>query len=377
MRILFISEIITPFWIELSEAINNTKDNNEMRVAFCSNSIEDRGEHWKRYVSSVPYFVRFENENITEWINIIFNDYKPDVVICGGVYKCFALIVPKACKDRHIFWGYYLEQPNKSNKINAFLKRQVYRLIFRFKSPGFIFAIGDRATDYYNLVSPRNCHVSFLPYYQDLSMNFKYQKNKNSDGKIRFLFSGRLHKRNSIKEMAVSFDMLAKIFPFEFTWCISAYGTEEKILNNILKKNKVLNDSVYFDRDFSTWEDRLRPFKGADVILVPAKHSGWGLVVPEALSLGVPVISTRHVESARFYLEETLNGLFIEAKVDSIFNALVYCLKNKNKLKSMSLNAKKSAEKGDVQYGANRLISTLDYLLAPHNSKNVSGHGVE
>jgi len=197
-----------------------------------------------------------------------------------------------------------------------------------------------------------------FPYYQDLSIARGFEQNIIQTP-IRFLFSGRLIPRNSIKAMTAAFEKLAKTHTGKFTWCISAYGEEEGIIREAMGRSPILAKAVSFDRDFEEWNDRLRPFFNSDVLMVPAVHSGWGLVVPEALASGLPVITTRGVEAARYFVEDMTNGLFVEPDCESIYQAMKYFVDHPESLADMRKNARQAALKGDVRYGAKRFHDLL------------------
>ncbi len=356
MRILFVSGIISPFWLELAEAVEAI-EGFAFRAAFCDLSLRDRGKHWQNSAFSLEkHFVRPQETKLEPWLEQVFDSYKPQVVICGGVRTNFAQLALKLSSKHESIFGYFAEQPNKG----AFfftqnIKKVIYRKTFSSARPRFFLAAGDRAADIYRQWTPSPCNVAVFPYYQDLSKAYNSAQ-KKIDLPIRFLFSGRLIPRNSIREMAAAFERLATERPGQFSWCISAHGPEEHYIRKAAGRTPQLEDALSFDREFDNWNDRLRPFKQADVLVVPAYHSGWGLVVPEALAAGLPVISTPYVEAARYYIEEMVNGLFVEPTANSIFEALKYCVDNFREVEFMAAAAPASAQKGDVQHGAERLV---------------------
>lgn len=222
----------------------------------------------------------------------------------------------------------------------------------------FILGIGRRACDYYKSVTSDNVYIFEFPYYQKL--NF-YKKINNTD-KINFLFSGRLIKRNSIKEIIYAFEKLNLRYQNKFAFIISGYGPEEKHIINAIKRSPRLKEVIKFDRDFLNWNDRLRPFEEADILVVPATHSGWGLVIPEALAYGIPVISTPYVESARYYINEFINGFLIEPTEENLYRCFEFILNNQDIVTKMSIDSIESSKKGSVETGAKRISLIVKYL---------------
>lgn len=352
-RILFVTGIVSPFWVELAAEINRDADFH-FHIAFSLPTLGERGNHWKSFsANSVLYEVIPAAQDAESWLGGVFDTFRPTVAILGGVFSRHARVAAKLCRHHGIPFGYFGEQPNISARFLQRLKLLRYRHELHSKKPDFLLAAGDRATDLYNNLVPPCCKVVFYPYYQDHSASFSIEK-RSFAGPIRFLFSGRLIPRNSIKQLTLAFEELARLREGQFRWCISARGEEESFVRNVLSRCEALHKVTVFDRDFKEWSDRLRPFATSDVLVVPAVHSGWGLVVPEAMAVGLAVIATREVEAARFFVEEMVNGLFVKPEKDSILEALIFCVDHPETVYEMGKNSCKAAVRGDVTVGAER-----------------------
>ena len=357
-RILFVTGIISPFWIELAKAISDFGDL-EFRIAFCDPSLASRGKHWQRPgIDLDRHYTNTNNSDLTTWLWQVYADCKPDVVIAGGIRNNASRVIRQISRNDNVLFGFFGEQPNQSNKLLQQIKLKLYKRELSKAQPDFFLAAGDKAVDIYRTLSPSQCHVAMFPYYQDLSAALEFERN-NIQTPLRFLFSGRLIPRNSIRAMTGAFEKLAETHTGKFTWCISAYGEEEGIIREAISRSPNLEKAVSFDRDFEEWNDRLRPFFNSDVLVVPAVHSGWGLVVPEALAAGLPVITTRGVEAARYFVEDMTNGMFVEPESECIYQALKYCVDHPKTLSNMQKNARQAALKGDVRYGAERFRGLL------------------
>lgn len=395
-RILYINDICAPFWVEFAKAVNMFEDL-EFRVAFCESSLQDRGIHWKHFNNSdaqhycyqAPssknakgrgnglfstiinvFSCRFRllrkvffqvDDEFAAWLNGIYLSYKPDIIIVGGggVINNNSLTAIKLALDRQVILGILAEQPNVAFPLKQLLKKLLYRVVLNIAKPKFFLAVGDRAADFYRNLTSLSCHVAMFPYYQDLTPNFNIHRNKIGTP-VKFLFSGRLLQRFSVKEMTLAFERLAERRPGLFKWCISGHGPEEQFVRAVMCRSKNFAETVSFVREFNSWNDRLIPFAESDILVVPAHHSGWGLVVPEALAAGMPVITTRYVEAARYYVEDMINGIFVEPNTDSIYRALEYCVDNIEIMNRLQNETRQSAMRGDVKYGAKRLALLIN-----------------
>ena len=208
-------------------------------------------------------------------------------------------------------------------------------------------------------------NVFNLPYTQDLTpcLSLPFYPMNRGEKKLKFLFSGRLIPRNNIIMMSQAFSDLLNKYGEVIELTISAHGSEEDKLQKLITGKPLLKKSISFDRDFTDWNDRLRPFSFADILIVPAVYSGWGLFVPEALACGKMVIATRTMASAQHYIKPNFNGILIDPTYQSVYEAIEYCILNPNEVERMRNNSRNSIEIGDVKYGAVRLIEHINKYL--------------
>jgi len=89
----------------------------------------------------------------------------------------------------------------------------------------------------------------------------------------------------------------------------------------------------------------LAAFDTSDVLVFPTLSDGFGMVVTEAFSRGLPVITTDQAGAADL-VEHGRNGLIIPAgDVDALADALRWCLDNRNRLAEMRHAALDTARK--------------------------------
>ena len=107
----------------------------------------------------------------------------------------------------------------------------------------------------------------------------------------------------------------------------------------------------------------LAALQAADVLIFPTLSDGFGLVVTEAFSQGLPVITTEAAGAAEL-VRAGENGLIVRAAdATALAEALRWCLDNRDKLHTMryaALNTAKSWQWSDYR---RTLISTLETAL--------------
>jgi glycosyltransferase involved in cell wall biosynthesis len=62
---------------------------------------------------------------------------------------------------------------------------------------------------------------------------------------------------------------------------------------------------------FRDWRELPGEYACADVLCVPSRYDGWGLVVPEGLAAGLPVIGTDRMGAALEFVETGRNGWLV------------------------------------------------------------------
>lgn len=158
-----------------------------------------------------------------------------------------------------------------------------------------------------------------VPYYSDLSRFACQQRNgRVSSGTTTFLFSGSLISRKGVDLLAVAFARLAAELPG-----VRLRFLGEGVLRPELEQRlRPFAERVEFV-GFRDWDDLPAEYGQADVLCVPSRHDGWGMVVPEGLAAGLPVIATEQTGATLDLVEPGRNGWLIPAgDVDALYLAL-------------------------------------------------------
>jgi len=117
--------------------------------------------------------------------------------------------------------------------------------------------------------------------------------------------------------------------------------------------------------------DLFAAFESADVLVFPTLSDGFGMVVTEAFSRGLPVITTDQAGAADL-IEHGKNGLIVPAADPvALTDALQWCLDNRERLTDMRQAALETARRH--QWGDYRasLRGTLDLALqGPSHPRN-------
>jgi glycosyltransferase involved in cell wall biosynthesis len=153
------------------------------------------------------------------------------------------------------------------------------------------------------------CERSYhnVPYYSDLS-RFAPPAKPPSRSIRRFLFSGGLIPRKGADLLADSFADLARSRPNVRLDIVGA-GRLESLLRQKLAS---CSSQVRF-LGFRQWADLPACYHEADVLVAPSRYDGWGLIVPEGLAAGLPVIATDQMGAAHDLICSGVNGWMVPA----------------------------------------------------------------
>ena len=100
-------------------------------------------------------------------------------------------------------------------------------------------------------------------------------------------------------------------------------------------------------------------YREADVLIFPTLCDGFGMVVTEAFSQGLPVITTSRAGAADF-VRSGENGIIIPAAdADAIARALDWCIKHRAELRAMRHRAIEAAARWQWQDFRRELIGQL------------------
>jgi glycosyltransferase involved in cell wall biosynthesis len=165
-------------------------------------------------------------------------------------------------------------------------------------TPTPIWGIGKFAVDEYRKEFGSQRSYYNLPYFSDLE-RFRSPVREEKSERV-FLFSGSLIARKGIDLLVAAFARLVREIP----------NVRLRIVGD--GELRRVSERVTFV-GFKDWHELPREYAAADVLCVPSRYDGWGLVVPEGLASGLPVIATDRMGAALEFVETGRNGWLIPA----------------------------------------------------------------
>jgi glycosyltransferase involved in cell wall biosynthesis len=376
-KIVFITTLYSPFQVELAREINSL--GLEYHVIFTMNLNNKLGEnsraaHWQPmndYSKRISHIYSWKSvadlaSNLEEELSRI----RPDLILASGILSSPIFAAIKRLKVKRSIscpLGFWLESPNTTTgTLKAILKKEIVR--YQLRHMDFAFAIGSNALNYYSSISPM-LPIYDVPYGQDFEGFWGINRDTNN-GCVKFLFSGQLLQRNNIKSIVKALFILNKSRSKRWQLIVSGAGPEENLLkqaaNELFDKDWT---PILFFREFKDWEDRISSFKSSDVLICPSLHAGWGLVIPEAVASGMPVITTEFVNSARRFVVPGFNGLVVQPDPQSIAQAMEFFIDNPSDLLAMGERGRPLSITGEASFVAKLFHQNIKLILAVHSPK--------
>lgn len=129
--------------------------------------------------------------------------------------------------------------------------------------------------------------ITVLPIFTDMARLEDLPRTKHPRWKIALLFVGRLEKEKGV-DRALDALAHARASGHDVGLTIVGSGSEEHDLRN---QAQILELAGAVS--FVGWQDDITPYLSeADLVLVPSRYEGYGLVIVEALTAGVPVLAS-------------------------------------------------------------------------------------
>ena len=338
------TDIPSPYQVEVLNKIAEDK-NVDLQVAYLR--AVDPGRKWRPSAIEHDYVVLDNGSSAmsTDLVN------KPDLVVFNYYRHPHAerLMAARAKLGRPwCFWG---ERPGIRKPEWAGRLVRSWKLRWLHSSSAPIWGIGEFALNRYkDEFGVRHPYFNY-PYFSDLK-RFEQTSSVQIDSTTRtFLFSGSLIDRKGIDLLANAFVRLVAE-GYDVRLKIVGEGKLRPLIETRLKAAK--SRVEFFG--FVDWDELPACYSTSQIMCVPSRYDGWGLVVPEGLAAGLPVIATDRMGAAVEFIKNGKNGWLLPADdEDAILEAMREAATlPSNRLADLSREAKDSVREHSLEHGASR-----------------------
>lgn len=258
------------------------------------------------------------------------------------------------------FWG---ERPGYLSPLLGRLRR-LWTLAALHRSRAPVWGIGKMAVKAYREEYGAHRDYVNLPYFSNLerfaAAGSERGKRSEVTAERTILYSGSLIVRKGVDLVAEAFAKVARQVP-EGRLLVMGAGKLERKMRRTLAG---CQERVEF-LGFHDWRSLPAIYGRADVLCVPSRHDGWGLVVPEGLAAGLPVISTTATGAAVEFIQNRANGwLIAPASPAALQQAIKEALTiPASSLAAMSAAARATVEAHQLEAGARRFLAAAEQAV--------------
>ncbi len=141
-------------------------------------------------------------------------------------------------------------------------------------------------------------------------------------------------------------------------WTLEIYGALDKSLGlEELAKELKVSEQVTF---FPPTKDIANKYKEASIYVMSSRYEGFGMVLTEAMTYGVPCVSFDCPYGPSDIIENNVNGILVENNnIEALANGILFLINNEAARKEMGGKAKEST----VRYLPVKIASKWDDLF--------------
>lgn len=178
---------------------------------------------------------------------------------------------------------------------------------------------------------------------------------------INFVSVGRLHEQKGYGILIEAINQLNKDNQLPSNFCLRLYGDgpHRETLKGMINKYN-LSDKIYLMGQV------MNPYKyliGNDLFILPSKYEPFGLVIIEAMTLGIPVLATEN-HATSVIINHNKNGYITDNSYEGIYEGLKYILNNRKIIDEYKKNLE------NYKYDNSTIIKELERVLSNEKENN-------
>jgi glycosyltransferase involved in cell wall biosynthesis len=194
----------------------------------------------------------------------------------------------------------------------------------------------------------------------------KHKINWQTEG-IVFLFIGQIIHRKGVQHLLEGWKMFENAFAGKGTLVLVGAGDMQEQFISLADKSGLKNVKFVGHVDYSKIGSI---YAAANVFIMPTLEDNWSLVVPEAMSCGLPILTSVYNGCWPELVKKGKNGLtFDPYKPTEIFKSLEYCVQNKIRLKDMGEFSKSIVKQYSPEKAAASILRTCNLALLTNDFK--------
>ena len=354
MKVLILTDSPSPYQVEFFNEIE-ARGKCELEVAYLRNGDPQR--QWKS--SAIRHASMQLDQSDNEMLRALEAAHDADLVVFNYYMHPNATRLIRERVSSRGPWCFWGERPGFRRPAWAGWLFRKWKLSELHAGPVPIWGIGKFAIDDYRREFGPGRDYLNLPYFSDLQ-RFEMEPREERAERV-FLFSGSLIPRKGVDLLASAF---ARLAAEDSNVRLKIVG-DGKLRQHLSQTVRSVSERVEFV-GFRDWHQLPGEYARADVLCVPSRYDGWGLVVPEGLASGLPVIATNRMGAAVEFVENGRNGWLIPAADENaIFQAMkVAASLPASEIAKLGQQARESVSAHTLQNGARRFFNCAEQAVS-------------
>lgn len=291
-----------------------------------------------------------ENTIKRERKKILTKKYDVEIAFKDGFTALFTIF---GNSQRKIHWLHY-----EYKKINPNAK---YDKLFRKILPQFdeIIAVSSGVeqifNEIYHLENKTRVIYNLVDTNKIISKSNEVSEVELNKKDLNFISVGRLHEQKGYDKLIKAINALKenKLLPKNFKLRLYGAGPQKEMLENLIKEFH-LEDKVFL---MGKVMNPYKYLKGNDLFILSSRYEAFGLVIIEAMTLGVPVLATENHATNKI-IKHQKNGYITDNSYQGIYDGLKFLLNNLDELEKYKKNLK------NYKYDNSAIIKELEGVLS-------------
>jgi glycosyltransferase involved in cell wall biosynthesis len=344
-KILFLTNIPSPYMVDF---FNLFGEKIELTVVFERGQSAERNTNWRKYqfqnfhgfilkglpISPDSAFSPFVITYLFQKFDFIFisNPTTPTGI--------FAIMILKLLKRKYVIFseGAY---PNNNRNFKEFIKRIAL-------SNAWYYFSGNPSNDSYFLKYNKHARIIRFPFSSVLKKDIvtlkqKYRLKEAYRNQLGYTYYskiaimvGRFIKLKNFTSIIHSWiDM-----PKNYLLMVIGEGPEIKNYENIIHSKNLKNVKIV---PFQSRDTLMKFYLLADILIHPTTYDVWGLILNEAFSKGLPVLTTQKCLAAEVMLIDNFNGKYISIDCN-LSKTITDILSSESLIHKYSINSLKTIQ---------------------------------
>lgn len=338
IKVLYITNLPAPYKIKFFSLLSQKV---ELTVAYERKKAINRDEKWisdmqeKSFKEIYLNGLKVGNDTSCsmETIKLVGN-HKFDTVVMNGISSPTAIVTITYMRIKKIKYGIMCDGmlPNKGNLIKNYLKH------FLISGASYWLSSNEITTEVLKSYGAKMENIYEYPFSsvsEKEIMTEKYDKEEykakiGCAGKKVILYVGQFIYRKGLDVLIKAYEQL------------NSKNNHLIILGGKFRQLSVeVKDNITV-LDFMLSEELEAYYRAADVFVLPTREDIWGLVINEALSRGIPVVTTERCGAGIAMIDEGHNGYIVPVDdAEALADKLDLALGNSEKMRSASVRSAK------------------------------------